>query len=107
MNIFGRSAATGEATTQIDVDFDGTLDTWETYEEDRMASRVVDRNNDGVKDAFYVYEGDSLVEERHDANNDGKIDLDGFVSHRLTLDEVNKGFELMEEQDGIRSVIEF
>ena len=38
---------------------------------------------------------------------DGKIDLDGFVSHRLTLDEVNKGFELMEAQDGIRSVIEF
>ena len=36
---------------------------------------------------------------------DGKIDLDGFVSHRVTLDEVNKGFELMEAQDGIRSVI--
>jgi len=36
----------------------------------------------------------------------GKIDLDGFVSHRLTLDEVNRGFELMEAQDGIRSVIE-
>ena len=38
---------------------------------------------------------------------DGKIDLDGFVSHRLTLDEVNKGFELMEARDGIRSVIQF
>lgn len=38
---------------------------------------------------------------------DGKLDLDGFVSHRLTLDEVNKGFELMEAQDGIRSVIRF
>lgn len=38
---------------------------------------------------------------------DGQIDLDGFVSHRLTLDEVNKGFELMEAQDGIRSVITF
>jgi S-(hydroxymethyl)glutathione dehydrogenase/alcohol dehydrogenase len=37
----------------------------------------------------------------------GKIDLDGFVSHRLTLDEVNRGFELMEAQDGIRSVINF
>ncbi|NIM00108.1 MAG: alcohol dehydrogenase catalytic domain-containing protein [Acidobacteria bacterium] len=37
----------------------------------------------------------------------GKIDLDGFVSHRLTLDEVNRGFELMEAQDGIRSVIKF
>ncbi len=37
----------------------------------------------------------------------GKIDLDGFISHRLTLDEVNRGFELMEAQDGIRSVIRF
>jgi len=37
----------------------------------------------------------------------GEIDLDPFVSHRLSLDEVNRGFELMEAQDGIRSVIEF
>jgi S-(hydroxymethyl)glutathione dehydrogenase/alcohol dehydrogenase len=37
----------------------------------------------------------------------GDIDVDAFVSHKLTLDEVNKGFELMEEQDGIRSVIDF
>lgn len=38
---------------------------------------------------------------------DGEIDVAPFVSHKLTLDEVNKGFELMEAQDGIRSVIEF
>jgi S-(hydroxymethyl)glutathione dehydrogenase / alcohol dehydrogenase len=37
---------------------------------------------------------------------DGQIDVDPFISHRLTLDEVNRGFQLMEEQDGIRSVIE-
>ena len=37
----------------------------------------------------------------------GEIDVDAFVSHKLTLDEVNKGFELMEAQDGIRSVINF
>src|SRR5215212_742430 len=37
----------------------------------------------------------------------GDIDVDAFVSHKLTLDEVNKGFELMEAQDGIRSVIDF
>ena len=36
----------------------------------------------------------------------GEIDVDPFISHRLTLDEVNRGFELMEAQDGIRSVIE-
>jgi S-(hydroxymethyl)glutathione dehydrogenase/alcohol dehydrogenase len=37
----------------------------------------------------------------------GEIDVDAFLSHRLTLDEVNRGFELMEAQDGIRSVIAF
>jgi S-(hydroxymethyl)glutathione dehydrogenase / alcohol dehydrogenase len=38
---------------------------------------------------------------------EGDIDVDPFVSHELTLDEVNRGFELMEAQDGIRSVIKF
>jgi S-(hydroxymethyl)glutathione dehydrogenase/alcohol dehydrogenase len=37
----------------------------------------------------------------------GDIDVEPFVSHRITLDEVNRGFELMERQDGIRSVIAF
>jgi S-(hydroxymethyl)glutathione dehydrogenase/alcohol dehydrogenase len=37
----------------------------------------------------------------------GEIDVEPFVSHSLTLDEVNRGFELMEVQDGIRSVISF
>jgi S-(hydroxymethyl)glutathione dehydrogenase / alcohol dehydrogenase len=37
---------------------------------------------------------------------DGDIDVEPFISHRLTLDEVNRGFQLMEAQDGIRSVIE-
>jgi S-(hydroxymethyl)glutathione dehydrogenase / alcohol dehydrogenase len=36
----------------------------------------------------------------------GEIDVDPFISHRLTLDEVNQGFALMEAQDGIRSVLE-
>jgi S-(hydroxymethyl)glutathione dehydrogenase / alcohol dehydrogenase len=36
----------------------------------------------------------------------GDIDVDPFISHRLRLDDVNRGFELMEAQDGIRSVIE-
>jgi S-(hydroxymethyl)glutathione dehydrogenase / alcohol dehydrogenase len=36
----------------------------------------------------------------------GEIDVDPFISHRLTLDRVNEGFELMEAQDGIRSVLE-
>jgi S-(hydroxymethyl)glutathione dehydrogenase/alcohol dehydrogenase len=35
----------------------------------------------------------------------GDIDVDPFISHRLSLEDVNRGFELMEAQDGIRSVI--
>ncbi len=57
--------------------------------------------------SFGGAKGRTHVPQLVDMYVDGKIDLDGFVSHRLTLDEVNKGFELMEAQDGIRSVIEF
>ena len=38
---------------------------------------------------------------------DGKLDVDPFISHRIALEEVNHAFELMERQDGIRSVIMF
>src|SRR4051812_1420990 len=37
----------------------------------------------------------------------GEIDVEPFVSHTLALDQVNEGFELMERQAGIRSVIRF
>jgi len=38
---------------------------------------------------------------------DGQVDVASLISHRLRLDDVNRGFELMEAQDGIRSVILF
>ena len=38
---------------------------------------------------------------------DGSLDLDSLVSHRMPLDDVNRAFELMEQQDGIRSVLTF
>ena len=37
----------------------------------------------------------------------GEIDAESLISHRLTLDQVNDGFELMHRQDGIRSVLMF
>lgn len=37
----------------------------------------------------------------------GEFDAQAMVSHHLTLDEVNRGFDLMDEQNGIRSVISF
>lgn len=51
--------------------------------------------------------GRTHVPQLVDMYLEGKLDLDGFVSHRITLDEVNRGFELMHHQDGIRSVIQF
>lgn len=57
--------------------------------------------------SFGGAKGRTHVPQLVDLYAEGKLDLDGFVSHRLTLDEVNHGFELMERQDGIRSVILF
>jgi S-(hydroxymethyl)glutathione dehydrogenase/alcohol dehydrogenase len=37
----------------------------------------------------------------------GDVDVDPFISHRMGLEEVNHAFELMENQDGIRTVLEF
>jgi S-(hydroxymethyl)glutathione dehydrogenase/alcohol dehydrogenase len=37
----------------------------------------------------------------------GEIDVDPFISHRMPLRDVNRAFELIEAQDGIRSVLEF
>jgi S-(hydroxymethyl)glutathione dehydrogenase/alcohol dehydrogenase len=37
----------------------------------------------------------------------GEIDVEPFVSHTLALEDVQRGFELMEQQAGIRSVIRF
>lgn len=57
--------------------------------------------------SFGGAKGRTHVPQLVDMYLDGQIDLDGFVSHRLTLDEVNRGFDLMEAQDGIRAVIRF
>jgi S-(hydroxymethyl)glutathione dehydrogenase / alcohol dehydrogenase len=57
--------------------------------------------------SFGGVKGRGQVPEFVELYRAGKIDVDPFVSHRLSLDEVNRGFDLMEAQDGIRSVIEF
>jgi S-(hydroxymethyl)glutathione dehydrogenase / alcohol dehydrogenase len=57
--------------------------------------------------SFGGVKGRDQVPEFVDRYLAGEIDVDPFVSHKLTLDDVNRGFELMEAQDGIRSVIDF
>jgi S-(hydroxymethyl)glutathione dehydrogenase / alcohol dehydrogenase len=57
--------------------------------------------------SFGGVKGRDQVPQLVDRYLNGEIDVDPLISHHLTLDEVNRGFELMEAQDGIRSVIEF
>ena len=57
--------------------------------------------------SFGGVKGRTQVPQFVDLWLEGKLDVDPFVSHQLTLEEVNRGFELMEAQDGIRSVIRF
>ena len=38
---------------------------------------------------------------------DGKIDIDSLITHKLKLEEINKGFDLMHEGASIRAVVEF
>ena len=57
--------------------------------------------------SFGGVRGRDQVPELVDRYLAGDIDVDALVSHRLKLDDVNKAFELMEAQDGIRSVLEF
>jgi S-(hydroxymethyl)glutathione dehydrogenase/alcohol dehydrogenase len=57
--------------------------------------------------SFGGVKGRDQVPELVRLSLDGRLDVAPFISHTLTLDEVNRGFELMEAQDGIRSVISF
>lgn len=57
--------------------------------------------------SFGGVKGRDQVPELVQLSLDGKLDVAPFLSHRISLDEVNRGFELMERQDGIRSVITF
>lgn len=57
--------------------------------------------------SFGGVKGRDQVPELVERYMNGEIDVDPFLSHSLTLDEVNKGFDLMEDHDGIRSVIHF
>jgi S-(hydroxymethyl)glutathione dehydrogenase/alcohol dehydrogenase len=36
---------------------------------------------------------------------DGKIAIDPMITHVLTLEEINKGFDLMRRGESIRSVV--
>jgi S-(hydroxymethyl)glutathione dehydrogenase/alcohol dehydrogenase len=35
----------------------------------------------------------------------GKVDIDSMITHTLSLEEINKGFDLMHAGESIRSVV--
>jgi S-(hydroxymethyl)glutathione dehydrogenase/alcohol dehydrogenase len=37
----------------------------------------------------------------------GKFDLESLITHRLRLDQINEGYEMMKRGEGIRSVVMF
>jgi len=57
--------------------------------------------------SFGGVKGRSQVPQLVDRWLAGEFDAASLISHRIGLDDVNRGFELMEHQDGIRSVITF
>ncbi len=57
--------------------------------------------------SFGGVKGRDQVPELVDLYLRGELDVDPFISHRMGLDDVNRAFELMERQDGIRTVLEF
>jgi S-(hydroxymethyl)glutathione dehydrogenase/alcohol dehydrogenase len=56
--------------------------------------------------SFGGVKGRDQVPELVERYLQGDIDVDPFISHHMPLEEVNRAFELMEAQDGIRSVLE-
>jgi S-(hydroxymethyl)glutathione dehydrogenase/alcohol dehydrogenase len=38
---------------------------------------------------------------------DGKIEIDEMITHKLTLEQINEGFDLMHQGKSIRAVVEF
>ncbi|MGE4428077.1 MAG: alcohol dehydrogenase catalytic domain-containing protein [Solirubrobacteraceae bacterium] len=57
--------------------------------------------------SFGGVKGRSQVPHLVDLWMRGDVDVPALLSHRITLDEVNHGFDLMHHQDGIRSIIHF
>ena len=55
--------------------------------------------------AFGGARGRSDVPKIVDWYMDGKIAIDDLITHRLKLDDINRGFELMKSGESIRSVV--
>jgi S-(hydroxymethyl)glutathione dehydrogenase/alcohol dehydrogenase len=57
--------------------------------------------------AFGGAKGRTDVPKFVDWYMDGKIEIDSMITHKLSLEEINHGFDLMHEGKSIRAVVEF
>ena len=57
--------------------------------------------------AFGGAKGRTDVPKIVDWYMDGKIEIDPMITHKLTLDQINEGFELMHAGKSIRAVVVF
>jgi S-(hydroxymethyl)glutathione dehydrogenase/alcohol dehydrogenase len=57
--------------------------------------------------AFGGARGRTDVPQIVDWYMDGKIEIDPMITHTLSLDDINKGFDLMHAGESIRAVVEF
>ncbi len=57
--------------------------------------------------AFGGAKGRTQVPQIVDWYMDGKINIDDLITHKMPLDRINEGFDLMHEGKSIRSVVEF
>ncbi|MBS8227638.1 zinc-binding dehydrogenase, partial [Vannielia litorea] len=57
--------------------------------------------------AFGGAKGRTDVPKFVDWYMDGKIEIDPMITHKLKLEDINEGFELMHEGKSIRAVVEY
>src|SRR5438309_4877315 len=55
--------------------------------------------------AFGGARGRTEVPNVVDCDSDGKVNIDDLITHKLALDEINKGFDLMHAGESIRGVV--
>ena len=103
MNVTSFHASDAEALYQKDPKVQLILVRRETSPEDLRGMRIAR----GILTAFGGARGRTDVPRIVDWYMDGRIEIDSMITHTLSLDEINKGFDLMREGKSIRSVVVF
>lgn len=69
---------------------------------------VLARYGRTVKGSYFGgVKGRSGLSRFIDMQLDGRLDIDSLITHRITLDQINEGFDLMAAGESLRSVVMF